>query len=120
MKRILVVDDEPDMREVMSTYLEMEGFECSEAENGLAAIEAVKAATFDAVVSDVRMPECDGAQMLMKLREMDQESPIVFMVTGYPDYSTDFLIDAGAAAVFLKPMDRDKLILAVKQALGLD
>ena len=60
MSRILIVDDESNIRNVVKEYAEFEGYEVAEAEDGMQAIEAVKNNDFDIIVMDVMMPKLDG------------------------------------------------------------
>jgi two-component system response regulator PilR (NtrC family) len=80
--RILVVDDERSMREMLAILLKREGHEVSVAENGRAAIELLNQRPFDLVVSDARMPDLDGLEVLRHARSINP-SVIAIMVTAY-------------------------------------
>src|SRR5258708_10378821 len=80
--RILVVDDERSMREMLAILLKREGHEVSVAENGRAAIDLLNQRPFDLVVSDARMPDLDGLEVLRHARSINP-SVIAIMVTPY-------------------------------------
>src|SRR4029450_5827448 len=80
--RILVVDDERSMREMLAILLKREGHEVAVAENGRGAIELLNQRPFDLVVSDARMPDVDGLEVLRHARAINP-SVIAIMVTAY-------------------------------------
>ncbi|MGC1483418.1 MAG: HD domain-containing phosphohydrolase [Candidatus Acidiferrum sp.] len=117
LERILVVDDEEAIREVVSTMLESKGYRCTAVSNGRAAQEQVKKSTPDLVLSDMIMPEMDGIKLLDWLREYDPEVPVI-MVTAIHDISTALeAIRRGAYDYILKPFEKDQLFLGVGRAL---
>ena len=117
LERILVVDDEEAIREVVSTMLESKGYRCTTVSNGRAAQEQVKKTTPDLVLSDMIMPEMDGIKLLDWLREYDPEIPVI-MVTAIHDISTALeAIRRGAYDYILKPFEKDQLFLGVGRAL---
>jgi len=117
LERILVVDDEEAIREVVSTMLESKGYRCTAVSNGRAAQEQVKKSRPDLVLSDMIMPEMDGIKLLDWLREYDPEIPVI-MVTAIHDISTALeAIRRGAYDYILKPFEKDQLFLGVGRAL---
>ena len=117
LEKILVVDDEEAIREVVSTMLESKGYRCTAVSNGRAAQEQVKKCTPDLVLSDMIMPEMDGIKLLDWLREYDPEVPVI-MVTAIHDISTALeAIRRGAYDYILKPFEKDQLFLGVGRAL---
>src|SRR2546430_14421654 len=80
--RILVVDDERSMREMLAILLKREGHDVAVAENGRAAIDLLNQRPFDLVVSDARMPDIDGLEVLRHARSINP-SVIAIMVTAY-------------------------------------
>jgi cyclic di-GMP phosphodiesterase len=115
--RILIVDDEEAIREVVSSLLEAQGFRCWSEGNGLEAIEHLKASAIDLVLSDMVMPEMDGLQLLSWVRRHDTEIPVI-MVTAMHDVSTALeAIRNGAYDYILKPFEKDQLFLSVRRAL---
>ena len=114
--KILVVDDEPDLQELVSDFIEMEGFECETASGGEEAYEKLKSGNFTAVVSDIRMPKRDGVWLLEKVQEDKDLGIPVILASGYSDYEPEDLKKLGAFAFMTKPIDFDKLIGLVKEA----
>jgi len=116
-EKILVVDDEDAIREVVSTLLEAQGFRCTVRANGRLALEAFRKDTFDLVLSDIVMPEMDGLKLLAELRNEDPDVPVI-MVTAMHDISIALeAIRAGAYDYILKPFEKDQLHLSVRRAL---
>src|SRR5580704_16968776 len=85
-EKILVVDDEEAIREVVSTLLEAQGYQCTVCSNGRMALDAFRKDTFDLVLSDIVMPEMDGLKLLGELRNEDPDVPVI-MVTAMHDIS---------------------------------
>jgi putative nucleotidyltransferase with HDIG domain len=116
-EKILVVDDEEAIREVVSTLLEAQGYRCTVCSNGRMALESFRGDLFDLVLSDIVMPEMDGLKLLAELRLEDPDVPII-MVTAMHDISIALeAIRAGAYDYILKPFERDQLYLSVRRAL---
>jgi len=115
--KILVVDDEEAIREVVSTLLESQGYDCSTVSNGLLAREYLKKNSVDLVLSDMVMPEMDGLTLLEWERKHDPDVPVI-MVTAMHDLSTALeAIRRGAYDYILKPFEKDQLYLSVRRAL---
>ncbi|MBI3625239.1 MAG: sigma-54-dependent Fis family transcriptional regulator [Candidatus Rokubacteria bacterium] len=115
--RILVVDDERSMREVLFSMLKNEGYDVAVAEGGEAAIEAVRRETFDAIITDVRMPKVDGLQVLKATKELSP-STVVIMITAFG--SSETAVEAmklGAYDYITKPFKYDEVTLNIKRAL---
>jgi cyclic di-GMP phosphodiesterase len=116
-EKVLVCDDEEAIREVVSTLLEAQGFQCTVVQNGFQAIEEIKKAPPDLVLSDIVMPEMDGMRLLKQLRSYDEDIPVI-MVTAMHDISIAIeAMRAGAYDYILKPFEKDQLYLSVKRAL---
>jgi putative nucleotidyltransferase with HDIG domain len=116
-EKILVVDDEEAIREVVSTLLEAQGYRCTVCANGRLALEAFRKDTFDLALSDIVMPEMDGLKLLAELRNEDPDVPVI-MVTAMHDISIALeAIRAGAYDYILKPFEKDQLHLSVRRAL---
>ena len=116
-EKILVVDDEEAIREVVSTLLEAQGYRCTVCANGRLALEAFRKDSFDLALSDIVMPEMDGLKLLAELRSEDPDVPVI-MVTAMHDISIALeAIRAGAYDYILKPFEKDQLHLSVRRAL---
>jgi putative nucleotidyltransferase with HDIG domain len=115
--RILVVDDEEAIREVVSTMLESQGFECITAENGKLAQQHLQRNSLDLVLTDMVMPVMDGLALLEWVHKHDNEVPVV-MVTAMHDLSTALeAIRRGAYDYVLKPFEKGQLFVSVRRAL---
>src|SRR2546422_5837824 len=116
-EKILVVDDEEAIREVVSTMLQAQGFECAAVGNGRIALDYLQKNSIDLVLSDMVMPEMDGLKLLEWLRTHDPDVPVI-MVTAMHDLSTALeAIRRGAYDYILKPFEKDQLFLGVGRAL---
>ena len=115
--KILVVDDEPDLRDVISSRFELEGCEVTLAENGQSAIDAMKAKRFDAVVTDVRMPGGNGIELLDAIKDNGDQAAVI-LISGFTDLEPQDALDRGAKALLIKPFDLDDIINAVCSAIS--
>ena len=118
--RVLVVDDEPELAELMRDMLESAGYEVATAESGLVALELLQTARFDAIVSDLRMPDLDGAGLWRAVTERHAElARCLLFVTGdtlSPD-AREFLRRSRCGALD-KPFTKRDLLEKVAQMLG--
>src|SRR3954454_10382570 len=115
---ILIVEDDAAMREMLREALEDDGYAVETAVNGRAGVERVQKGGIDLVVSDVKMPEIDGLDML---REIKAVSPSTYVITITAFGSIDTAIRAvklGAFDYITKPFEVDQLILSVEKALA--
>lgn len=117
MKKILVVDDKDLMRESVCTTLERAGFSVCAACDGASAISAIAASRPDAVVSDMRMPNMTGIELLEKIREIDDDLPVILMTAFGAIDSAVKAMRLGAFDYLTKPFEGDELIIAVKRAI---
>lgn len=115
-KRILVVDDEPRMRRFVRMNLDLEGYEVSEAENGLVALEKVRDQMPDLVLLDVMMPTMDGFETLALLREFSNVPVIMLTVKGDEDDRVRGL-DLGADDYVTKPFSPRELSSRIRAVL---
>jgi DNA-binding NtrC family response regulator len=115
---ILVVDDDAAMREWVKEDLEHEGFLVETAAGGRAGVERVKKGGVDLVVSDVKMPDLDGLDLLREIREV-APSPFVIIVTGFGSIDTAIrAVKLGAYDYITKPFKIDQLLLSIDKALA--
>ncbi len=110
---VLVVDDEPVLRELVAFILIDKGFQVLEAESGDAAFQLICKNDFDVVVSDVRMPNGSGVELLTRISNMTKRKPMVFLVSGYSEISLEEARKLGARDLLNKPVDYDKLCQAI-------
>ena len=109
---VLVVDDEPAIREVIATLSEDEGYLVRHAKDGLEALDAISGDQIDLIVSDVVMPRLDGASLVRKLRRRGHLMPVVLMSADYAD------VDLPSVRFVPKPFEIDRLLGTVASALG--
>ena len=112
--RVLIVDDEPDIRATVSAMLEIEGYAVSEAANGADALAAVENDPPDVILLDMRMPVLDGWDFAAEMRRRNHAIPIVVMTAARD--AARWAGEVAAAAFIAKPFGYDDLIDAVEQA----
>ena len=114
---ILIIDDEKNIREGLGAALEMEGYKIALASDGKAGLERIVKGDIDLVITDLRMPEVSGEQVLAKVTAENPGVPVI-VLTGHG--SIDSAVDAmrnGAYDFLTKPLNLDQLVLIVKRAL---
>jgi CheY-like chemotaxis protein len=114
---VLLVDDEPLLREAMTAWLSRLAGRAFCAEHGKEALHILQSHRIDLVVSDVRMPVMDGLALLQAINHSKPGKPPVILVTGYSDLTLREAYDRGAEAMLEKPIDREELVLAMRRAL---
>jgi DNA-binding response OmpR family regulator len=116
-KRILVVDDDVNILRVFRRILEKEGYAVDTAETGKDALKKIKKAKFDVCIVDVKLPDMDGTELLLKIP--NDPKTIKIIVTGF---STDEVgkkaADYGADDFLVKPVKAEELIATVRERLG--
>lgn len=119
--RVLVVDDEEQIRKVVGMTLKKAGYDVQEAEDGKRAIEVINEGEnplmVDVIICDIRMPKVNGTEAIAYFRAQYPSTPVV-VLTGYPDVQlATSLLKGGVVEYLVKPVDRDKLLGAVKTAM---
>jgi DNA-binding NtrC family response regulator len=114
--RILVIDDEPDIRESLADFLTLEGYSVDLAQNGTEGLKKLEA-DWDLVLLDLMMPDRSGMDVLTEFRERDRETP-VFMITAFGSVDTAVQsLKAGATDFFQKPWNADKLLVEIDRIM---
>ncbi|MBN20295.1 MAG: response regulator [Bdellovibrionaceae bacterium] len=116
-KTILIVDDVEDLRESLADSFEIRGFKIVQAENGVDALELMKSETVDVVLSDIRMPEMDGVELLKAIKQKDPRKPPVLIMSGFSDYDREQVTSLGALDLVEKPFDFDQITEIINEAL---
>ena len=117
MAQILIVDDEQDILETLPEVLNKWGHKTYVAKNGIEGLKACQQYALDFVITDIRMPEMDGLELLDKIMELDKQCMVIFL-TGYP--SLDSAISAmksGAYDYLVKPVNMDELKLRIERGI---
>ena len=119
INRILIVDDEDNVRRMLSTAFALQGFETHCANNGRTALHLFADIHPDVVLMDIRMPEMDGIKALKEMRSNETRTPVILM-TAYAEVETAVeALRCGAFDYVIKPFDLDELNLIVQRALQL-
>ena len=116
--RVLVVDDEAEIRESLEVLLGSEGYSVDLAQNAMEGLRSMNSYAYDLVLLDLMMPDRSGMEVLKDVREQDRDTPI-FMITAYG--STEAAVTAlksGANDYFSKPWDNDKLLIEIDRAIA--
>ena len=116
MPHILITDDDPHLRRLVRTYAELEGFECTEAGDGAAAVTALKQSAFDLVLLDVMMPGPDGFETLEAIRGFSQV-PVIMLSAKGEIFDKVLGLELGADDYMIKPFDSKELVARVKAVL---
>ena len=116
VKKILIVDDDLHQRTLVRTYAELDGFQCREAENGQAALDAVEEANFHIIVLDVMMPVMDGFETLAELRKACS-TPVIMLTARSEEYDRLFGFNLGADDYVPKPFSPKELMARIKAVL---
>ena len=123
MSRILVIDDDPALRRTVRKILERGGHEVEEAENGLTGLRLVEKSRPDLVVTDLVMPEKEGIETILELRDRFPEVGVLAISGAGGVDPTGPLLDAqlfGAHATLSKPFDIQELLDVVERVLARD
>ncbi len=117
MNRVLIIEDEPSMRDLYKSLLEEQFYELSEAENGTQALEMAQETPFDLYITDIMMPKMSGLEFLRELKKVDANAHVI-IVTGYDDISYNRkAIEYGAWRYLVKPVSRIEFLNVVRMGL---
>jgi DNA-binding NtrC family response regulator len=116
--RVLVIDDEPDIRESLEALLSSENYRVELAFNATEGLKKLETSTYDLVLVDLMMPDKSGMEVLEEIRLRDRETPL-FMITAYG--SIEVAVEAlkrGANDYFAKPWDNEKLLIEIERMIS--
>ena len=116
MYKILVVDDEVNIRRVVREYAEFEGYEVAEAENGMEAVEMVKSEDFDLIVMDIMMPKLDGFSTCKEIKKY-KTVPVIMLSARGEEYDKLFGFELGIDDYVVKPFSPRELMARIKAVL---
>jgi len=116
MERVLVVEDDEDIRDVLQETLRRWGYDVVVAQDGKEGIDKFRSHSFSLVITDIRMPAMDGLSMLKTIRSEDSKVPII-VITGYPsvDSAVESLVQ-GADHYIVKPINMDDLEAKIRKS----
>src|SRR5579871_1800279 len=118
MKRILIIDDDMDMCNLLSRFLQKKGFETDASHSGNKGIAKFKESKFDVVLCDFRLGDKEGREVLKEIKTIDPHA-IVIIITGYSDIKTAIdVIKAGAFDYITKPMIPDEVLNVINKSLN--
>lgn len=116
MKRILIVDDEPHIRQLVSKYAKFEGFDVTEASDGSDALMLCKSNDYDIIIMDIMMPELDGFTASREIRKF-KNTPIILLSARGEEYDRINGFETGADDYVVKPFSPKELMLRVNAVL---
>lgn len=118
--KILIVDDENTVKHLLAELLSSEGHKCETASDGVEAIDKVAAGKFDAVVTDIAMPEMDGITLTMELSKSYPDLPIMVMTAFTNEYSAKEAVEAGASDFIGKPFSPEEFLLRFHKMMSVN
>ena len=118
MKKIFVIDDEPDLCELVRINLDQAGYEVETAEDGSAALERMRMSNYDLLVADLNMPDMDGLTLIKQTRYMQASLPII-IVTGFSTESSAIeAVNLGVSGYLTKPFRIPEVLETARRALA--
>ena len=116
MKKLLVVDDEDKIREVIKEYAEFSGYEVTEAADGMSAIGLCKLNDYDLIIMDVMMPKLDGFSSVKEIKKI-KDIPVIMLSARGEEYDKLFCFDLGIDDYVVKPFSPKELMARVNAVL---
>lgn len=122
MSIVLVVDDSPVLRRVMSVTFERNGYEVETAENGEEALSILEDVDIDIIFADIQMPVMDGIEMLSTIRETHskEEMPVVMLTAVGEEKDREKAFEAGANEILTKPSSSHEIIATIQKIKGIE
>lgn len=116
MTSILIVDDEPGLRSVIRRYAVFEGYEVSEACDGMQAVELCRSNSFDIIIMDAMMPELDGFSAVKEIRKY-QDTPVIMLTARGEEYDKILGFEVGVDDYVIKPFSSKEIMLRISAIL---
>jgi len=115
--RILIVDDDENIRKVLTTIFEEEGYDVESVETAKKAIERTKRKFYNLALIDIRLPDMEGIELLTRMRDATPRMRKI-IITGYPTLQNAIeAVNRGADAYILKPFDMEKVLATIREQL---
>lgn len=115
--RVLVVDDDKEVRTILATLFSEQGHQCTPASNGVEALTKIKESKFDTVITDVVMPNMDGITLTKELSKRYSSLPIMVMTGNSAEYSAEAAIAAGAREFIAKPFSLSEFLIRFQKMM---
>lgn len=115
--KLLIVDDEQKIRELIAKYAVFEGYEFAEAENGMQAVETMRGKSYDLIVMDIMMPELDGFSASREIRKTHPNIPIILLSARGEEYDKIHGFELGIDDYVVKPFSPKELMLRIGAVL---
>ncbi|MCH2045270.1 MAG: sigma-54 dependent transcriptional regulator [Saprospiraceae bacterium] len=117
MAKILIIDDEASIRNILRDILEMEDYTVDEAKDGIDALAKIKRKKYDAAICDIKMPKMDGMDVLERINLISPDTPVI-MISGHGNIETAVeAVKKGAFDYIAKPPDLNRLLITIRNAL---
>lgn len=120
MQTILIVDDEEYMTDMLKTFFEINNYRCFVASNGVEALKILDNEDVNIVITDMKMPEMDGLELLKKVKSDYRDTSAVIMTGFSEEYSTTEALNYGADGYITKPFRNKELLLILKRINQID
>jgi CheY-like chemotaxis protein len=114
---LMVVDDEPQYREILTRWLAKEGSHVLPADNGIHALELWQKNEVNAIITDIRMPGMGGAELVKRVNAAGKYTPAAVAISGFSDLTSREAFDLGIEAQLSKPVERKILVSTVRRSL---
>ena len=118
MVRIMIIEDDEEMRSLLKDFFEEEGFETDSVSNGADALRKLSKDHFDLVITDIRMPGLTGLDILPRMRRLKPETPIIVMTAYGSDDVRRRSLERGATAYLEKPIPLSKLRTLIREEVS--
>ena len=116
-RKILILDDEAEIRAELAEYLVRKGYEVEEAGDGIEGLRKFEAAPADLVITDIKMPRLDGYEVIRRVRQIDPDLPNIAITGHFSPGDLSTAKDAGATVTMKKPLGLRELAAELKRLL---
>lgn len=113
-RAVLIVDDEPEIIELIQFFLKDEGFQVVTADNGVSARKVLASHNIGLIISDIRMPQEDGFHLLRHVKKSHPNIPFIF-ISAFTDMNVEEALRLGAEGFIRKPWEEGELVLTVRR-----
>jgi len=118
MVRIMVIDDDEEMRSLLKDFFDEEGFETESASNGADALRKLTKDHFDLIITDIRMPNLTGLDILARIKRLKPQTPVIVITAFGSDQVYRKSLERGATAFLEKPVHFDQLRMLIHETVS--